>query len=151
MTVSVRNFDNEVGQLESLDRPQEGDLIYIPMVNRILVIKYVSKTPVFYQMGAIQMYDLVCETFEYSSERLNTGIEIIDKIELDNSLSLEVYSLLTTDGYAITGSDGYQITQTGYNFENQAGDSYEDNTEIELEGDAILDWTQIDPFSEGTV
>ena len=48
LTISVRNFMNEIGNLELLDRPQEGDLIYIPMVDRLLVIKYVNKTPVFY-------------------------------------------------------------------------------------------------------
>lgn len=151
LTVSVRTFLDEVGQLEAIERPREGDLIYIPMVDRILVIKYVNKTPVFYQMGAIQMYDLVCETFEYSSEKLNTGIEAIDSIERENSIAMETYALLTNDKYVIVDNDGYEIIQSTYNFETQVGDSYEDNTEIQFEGDAILDWTQIDPFSEGNV
>ena len=151
VTVSVRNFLNEIGSYETIERPREGDLIYIPMIDRILVIKYVSKTPVFYQMGAIQMYDLVCETFEYSSEKLNTGIEAIDNIEKNNSIAMETYGLLTQDGFVITDQNGFQIIQSGYNFETQVGASFEDNTEIELEGDLILDWTQIDPFSEGTV
>jgi len=125
-------------------------LIYIPMVERIMIIKYVNKTPIFYQMGSIQMYDLVCEIFEYSSERLNTGIEAIDSIEKTKSIALETYGLLTTDGFVITNQDGYQIIQSGYDFETQAGDAFEDNTEFELEGDSILDWSQVDPFSEGT-
>ena len=149
LTVSVRNFMNEIGNIEMIDRPQEGDLIYIPMLDRLLVIKYVNKNPVFYQMGAIQMYDLVCEMFEYSSERFSTGIEAIDSIETDLSLDASEYALLTQDGFIITDQDGYQIVQGGYNFEEQARDPYEDNTEFETEGDSILDWTQIDPFSEG--
>lgn len=150
-TVSVRNFNDEVGQYANIDRPQEGDLIYLPMAERLMIIKYVNKTPIFYQMGSIQMYDLVCEIFEYSSESLNTGLEVIDKIERDRSLSLETYNLLTTSGFIITDSDGFAIIQSGYSLENQATDAFEDNTEIELEGDSILDWTQIDPFSEGNV
>ncbi len=149
LTVSVRNFMNEIGNIEMIDRPQEGDLIYIPMLDRLLVIKYVNKNPVFYQMGAIQMYDLVCEMFEYSSERFNTGIEAIDSIETNLSLDASEYALLTQDRYIITDQDGYQIVQGGYNFEEQARDPYEDNTEFETEGESILDWTQIDPFSEG--
>ena len=149
LTVSVRNFMNEIGSIELIDRPQEGDLIYIPMLDRLLVIKYVNKNPVFYQMGAIQMYDLVCEMFEYSSERFNTGIEAIDSIETNLSLDASEYALLTQDRYIITDQDGYQIVQGGYNFEEQARDPYEDNTEFETEGESILDWTQIDPFSEG--
>ena len=149
LTVSVRNFMNEIGNIELIDRPQEGDLIYIPMLDRLLVIKYVNKNPVFYQMGAIQMYDLVCEMFEYSSERFSTGIEAIDSIETNLSLDASEYALLTQDRYIITDQDGYQIVQSGYNFEEQARDPYEDNTEFETEGESILDWTQIDPFSEG--
>jgi len=151
LTVSVRNFNDEIGQYAALDRPQEGDLIYLPMVTRIMVIKYVNKTPIFYQMGTIQMYDLVCEIFEYSSERLNTGIEAIDSIEQKNSIAMETYGLLTTDGFVIVDQDGFEIIQSNYNFETQAGDSYEDNTEFQLEGEAILDWSQIDPFSEGKI
>jgi len=151
LTVSVRNFMNEVGSLENIERPREGDLIYIPMLDRLWVVKYVSKNAVFYQMGSIQMYDLVCEMFEYSSEKLNTGIEAIDSIEKDLSLNASDYSLLTQDGFIITDQDGYQILQNGYNFETQARDPYEDNTEFQVEGESILDWTQIDPFSEGNV
>jgi hypothetical protein len=151
LTVSVRNFLNEIGSLENIERPREGDLIYIPMLDRLWVVKYVNKNAVFYQMGAIQMYDLVCEMFEYSSERFSTGIEAIDSIEKDLSLDATEYALLTQDGFIITDQDGYQIVQSGYNFEEQARDPYEDNTEFQLEGDAILDWSQIDPFSEGAV
>jgi len=149
-TVSVRNFNDEVGQYVALERPQEGDLVYLPMADRLMIIKYVNKTPIFYQMGSIQMYDVVCEMFEYSSEVLNTGVEAIDKIEQQNSIAMETYGLTTANGFVITTQDGFQIIQSGYDFQTQAGDSFEDNTEIELEGDSILDWTQIDPFSEGT-
>ncbi len=151
LTVSVRNFLNEIGSYETIERPREGDIIYIPMVDRIMVIKYVNKNAVFYQMGAIQMYDLVCEMFEYSSEKLNTGIEAIDNIEKDNSIAMETYGLLTQDGFVITDQDGFQIIQSGYNFETQVGDSFEDNSEFQVEGEAILDWSQIDPFSESKV
>lgn len=151
LTISIRTFMDEIGNLEGITRPREGDLIYIPMVDRILVVKYVNKTPIFYQMGSIQMYDLVCEIFEYSSERLNTGIEAIDNIEKNNSVAMETYSLLTNDGFVIVDQDGFEIIQSNYNYETQAGDAYEDNTEFQLEGEAILDWSQIDPFSEGRV
>jgi hypothetical protein len=150
-TVSVRNFMDEIGSLEMIDRPQEGDLVYLPMADRLMYVKYVNKTPVFYQMGNIQMYDLVCEMFEYSSEKLNTGIKAIDDIERDLSLALDVYGITTTDGFLLITQEGDAIIQGSYNFVTQAGDSFEDNTEFETEGDSILDWTQVDPFSEGQV
>ena len=150
-TVSVRNFMDEIGNLEMIDRPQEGDIIYLPMADRLMYIKYVNKTPVFYQMGSIQMYDLVCEMFEYSGEQLNTGIAAIDNIERDLSLSLDLYNILASDGMILITQDGTPIIQSGYSFETQSGDPFEDNTEFETEGDGLLDWTQIDPFSEGQV
>jgi hypothetical protein len=150
-TVSVTNYNNEIGQYALLDRPQEGDLIYLPMADRLMYIKYVNKTPVFYQMGTIQMYDLVCEVFEYTGERFSTGYAAIDNIERDYSLSLNIYSLLTQDGMIIIDQGGDAIIQQAYNFQTQLGDSYEDNTEFQIEGESVLDWSDIDPFSEGEV
>jgi hypothetical protein len=89
--------------------------------------------------------------FEYSGEQLNTGIAAIDNIERDLSLSLDLYNITTSDGLILITQDGTPIIQSGYSFETQAGDPFEDNTEFEVEGDSILDWTQIDPFSEGNV
>lgn len=151
LTVSVRNFMNEIGDIATIARPQEGDLIYIPMVDRIMIIKYVNKNAVFYQMGAIQMYDLTCEIFEYSSESLNTGIAAIDSIEQERSLDMGIWGILTNDNYTIIDNDGYALVQSNYDFEAQATDAFEDNTEFQLEGEAILDWSQVDPFSEGNV
>lgn len=150
-TVSVTNYNNEIGQYAMLDRPQEGDLIYLPMADRLMYIKYVNKTPVFYQMGTIQMYDLVCEVFEYSGERFDTGYAVIDNIERDYSLSLNIFSLLTQDGLEIIDQGGNAIILNEYDFETLAGDSYEDNTEFQIEGASVLDWSDIDPFSEGEV
>lgn len=149
-SIARRTFHNEVGiEGEGYDRPREGDLIWSPMVNRLFVIKYVNNSPIFYQMGALQIWDLVCEVFEYSSEKLNTGISEIDAIERKFSINMSTYGLLTSDGYYITDSDGYDIVQGQYSLDVQSIDVYADNDEIELEGDEILDWSKIDPFSEG--
>ena len=150
-TIAVREFNNEVGQFENIDRPQEGDLIYLPMAGRILVIKYVNKTPIFYQMGAIQMYDLVAEMFEYSNERFSTGIYDIDKVERRNSEDLSAWRILTNSGLSISDQDGYDIVQGGYSLDTQSNDVFADNDEFQAEGAAILDWGEIDPFSEGNV
>ena len=64
---------------------------------------------------------------------------------------MSLYDILTSDGDVIIDQDGNPIVQSGYNFETQARDPFEDNTEFQLEGDSILDWTQVDPFSEGQV
>src|SRR5210317_558390 len=65
LTVANRTFQNEVGAEEVLVRPREGDLIYMPLTAKVYVIKYAEhEAPNFYQLGALQCYDLRCELFE---------------------------------------------------------------------------------------
>lgn len=151
LTVSLKNFKAEIGQAENISRPREGDLIHIPMDGRVYVIKFVNKTPVFYQMGKIQFYDLTCEVFEYSNEKFNTGIQAVDNIYRNRSVDITNFALLTQDGYMITDQDGYPIIQGGYDIDGQSGDSLDDSGEIQTEGEDVLDWSERDPFSEGTI
>jgi flagellar basal body rod protein FlgG len=62
-----------------------------------------------------------------------------------------VIAILSEEGYYILDDDGNEILQDQYNFDTQAGDSFADNDEIEAEADAIIDFSEIDPFSEGEV
>lgn len=79
--VAKRLFEQTVTDYDSnIVRPREGDLIHMPLDNRIYQITYVNKTPVFYQLGAIQFYELTLEMFEHSGEVFNTGITEIDQI-----------------------------------------------------------------------
>jgi hypothetical protein len=150
-TVAVRTFDDEVGMYESIERPREGDLIYSTMMKRLFVIKYVDFRPVFYQLGALQMYDIICEVFEYSSERFNTGIEEIDEIEQKFTTSMDYFGIKTQDGYYLSDQNGYDIIRGEYDLDTQSQDTFADNDEIETEADSIIDWSQKDPFSEGKV
>lgn len=149
-TIARRTFHNEVGTQAFIDRPQEGDLVYSPMTKRIMVIKYVNNQSIFYQMGALQVWDLVCETWEYSNERLNTGIYDIDVIEREYSFAQELAGLLTDDGSYLVDSDGFQLVLGDYDFDTQNHDVFADNDEFDEENefDNIVDWTQRDPFSE---
>jgi hypothetical protein len=116
---------------------------------KIFVVKYTDNRAIFYQLGALQTYDLTCEVFEYSDERLNTGITAIDNIERDYSTATTSYSLLTSGGLLLVDSDGYPLLQAGFNLSVQAGDSLEDNTELQTEGADFVDFSEADPFSEG--
>jgi len=59
-------------------RPQEGDLIYLPLDNGLFEVKYVeAKTP-FYQLNNLYVYELRCEIFEYEDEVIDTGLDEVD-------------------------------------------------------------------------
>ena len=52
------------------DRPDEGDLIYLPLANSLFEIKFVEHEQPFYQLRNLPTYQLQCELFEYSHEQI---------------------------------------------------------------------------------
>jgi hypothetical protein len=148
-TIAKRVFFDEIGNVRGFDRPQEGDLIYFPLNKKVFVVKFVEHEAVFYQLGALQTYDLECELWEYSNERLNTGIPEIDIKEQTYSFDFSAYRMLTENSYVLQDEDGYDLVQEQFDFITQVGDSFENNTEIEAEADNILDFSEANPFSEG--
>ena len=125
-TVAFRTFEKFVTRLSPiLIRPREGDLIFMPMNNKFFKITFVEHESVFYQTGSLQVYDLKCELFEYSNERFETNIEEVDshyaEFRTDNISSL--YDMAVKDPIAR-------------------------NIFYEEEGLDIIDFSEIDPFSE---
>lgn len=89
LSIAQRRFGEEIPEQHTTGdtaRPVEGDLIYFPLNGKLYEIKFVEHEVVFYQMGKLQTYDLTVELYEYSSERLDTGIAAIDDIEGEFSL-----------------------------------------------------------------
>lgn len=82
--VSRRRWENFIGRENTTmigGRPNEGDLLYIPLSGTFMEIKFVEHEAAFYQLANVFVYELHCETWEYSGEKFNTGYEIIDGIE----------------------------------------------------------------------
>ena len=99
-------------QEQSISRPREGDLIFLPLNEKIFQINFVEHEPVFYQMGALQFYEITCELFEYSNERFNTGIEVIDLLEETHSLDTVFGTrLLLENGDDVLLETGYRLVQ----------------------------------------
>jgi hypothetical protein len=69
------------------DRPQEGDLIYHPTLSKVFQINFVDHDDPFHQLDNNPVYKMNCRLFDYSSEVIDTGIEVIDAIETDETLS----------------------------------------------------------------
>ena len=89
------------------DAPHEGDLIYFPTVEALFQILFVEDESVFYQTGGLQVYDLLCEMFTYSDQKLDTGIEVIDAIERAHSYSID-FTMDTGNGDYTIGEQVYQ-------------------------------------------
>lgn len=148
-TISRRTFGNEIASYEGMSRPLEGDLIYFPLNQKIFQVKFVEHEAIFYQLGALQTYDLVCELFEYSGETIDTGVPEIDAVQANFSPAMTSFSLLTEDQnyYYITDEDGYKLVNES--FDQNITDPISDNDELETEADTFIDFSEKDPFSEG--
>jgi hypothetical protein len=124
-TIAMRKFNSEVGLYNEEVRPNEGDLIYFPLNNKIFEVQHVEHEAIFYQMGSLQTYDLRCELFEYSQERFNTGVLEIDTL-------FNRYILTTNSAIANV----------------ESVDLLADNFTIETIADNIIDFTEENPFGE---
>jgi hypothetical protein len=127
------------------NRPQEGDLIFFPLVNKIFEIKFVEHEDIFYQTGRLQSYDLRCELFKYSSEQIRTGNTEIDSTETAGTLDTLLYELLLEDGNKLLEEEGDSLVQEYQLFTQDTGAN---NSFFQSEGESIIDFSERNPFSE---
>ena len=107
MIVSSQRFTDLISQFLLLDkdykapeRPQEGDLIYLPLTSNYFEIKFVEHEEPFYQLGKGYVYKLKAELFEYSDEKGDVFDN--DDEMVDYGYTVKHY-YLTTNGITATG------------------------------------------------
>ena len=148
-SMAQRIFNQEVGVYTTQVRPNEGDLIYFPLNKKCFQIKYVNKFEMFYQLGALQTWEVTCELFEYSGETINTGIPEIDILQKKFDTNQYNWTLQTEDGEYIVTEDGDLIVLEGSSPNDLIAAA--ENDEIQNESDQFVNFTAFDPFSEGTI
>jgi len=146
-SVAQRTFTNEIGSYTTLTRPREGDLIFFPLNNKCFQIKYVNKFEMFYQLGALQTWEMTCELFEYADEVFNTGIPEIDRIQTNFSTNILDYAILDEDGSYLQDEANDFLVMEQYNLGVITGTGVNDIMAAETTG--VIDWSEKDPFSEG--
>lgn len=137
LTVSKKRFEQEAAKVPAmadrpieLDSPMMGDLIYFPLSKGLFEIKYVDNKQIFFQGGKLYTYKIECELFKYSMEEIDTENSDIDIIE-DN--------IVTEVDVDNDGDVDYIVD----------GKSVNDIARLQTEGIDIIDFTEVDPFSEG--
>jgi hypothetical protein len=151
LTVARRRFGEEISLADTTEeagRPVEGDLLYFPLNGKIFEVKFVEHESVFYQMGSLQTYDLTLELFEYSHERIDTGIQQIDAIEDAYSGDKQYFEMLMEDGSRLVFEDGFAVVNDGWRLEDTDAlannEFFGASTSIDF-----IDFSEINPFSEG--
>ena len=139
MVISQQRFSDLISQFLLLDkdyqapeRPQEGDLIYLPLTSNYFEIKFVEHEEPFYQLGKGYVYKLKAELFEYSDEK---G-DVFDSDEelVDYGYTVKHY-YLTTAGTTATATavvGGGALTNI---FISDNGSKYNETPLITISGD----------------
>lgn len=137
--VSRRRWEQLVGvwnnQINNL-RPNEGDLIYLPLSNSIFEIRFVEHEQPFYQLSNLPTYKLQCELFEYNQEEIETGIRDIDRIQERFSTQL-----------VMTVTSGSQNFVPGERVFQDTGQTF---TDAERFGQPIYVEAEVAEFTRGT-
>jgi hypothetical protein len=92
--------NNEASQI----RPEEGDLIYLPLSKSLFEISFVEHEQPFYQLSNLPVYKLQAKLFEYNDEEFNTGVAEIDAIESQ-------YAFTTTLTISGTVGPGFTLNE----------------------------------------
>ena len=94
------------------DRPLEGDLVFHPVLKKLFEVNFVDHDEPFHQLDNNPVYKLQCRTFDYSSERLDTGISSVDAIEDALSVDTLVYQVTLEQSSAVNESVRIHDTAT---------------------------------------
>jgi hypothetical protein len=148
--VSRRRWDQIVGRSGTAilsTRPAEGDLIYFPLTKSYFEVKNVNATNPFFQVGKLYVYELTCELFQYSSERIDTGDKSIDSLEDSRSLDVSQYELLmeTGDKLQLEYETLSSIILENYTVNTIDVGAQNEKFEAEI---SVLDFTERNPFGE---
>ena len=170
LVVSKRRFHNKVDTRVALTvpgRPNEGDILFFPLMNSFFEIQFVEDQEPFFQLGNLPVYKLRVTRWEYSNEEIDVGIKDIDKREAENSVNLLVdrVSLENEEGTVRLETDNisdgranfllneeYDATKTTV----QTQSDYAQNLDLDTAAgfdtasvtDDVLDFTERNPFGE---
>lgn len=91
-------------------RPQEGDLFYVPVMKRMFEVKFVEEELGHFTLGKRNpyVYELRCEMFRYSQEPIDTGVDEIDEVQAENGYNIKLNLNTNGTGLYIAEDIAYQ-------------------------------------------
>jgi hypothetical protein len=140
---------NEVAyDYESILRPREGDLIWLPMAGYMYEIKFTENIENFFQLGKLYTHEIRCERYRYSNEKIDTDVQEIDNIEEIFSQSSEfITKALLEDGDLLLLQDSTYLIEEGVHIAEKDTTAENEFLIDELNENDVLDFTEYNPFS----
>jgi len=139
MVISQQRFSDLISQFLLLDkdyqapeRPQEGDLIYLPLTSNYFEIKFVEHEEPFYQLGKGYVYKLKAELFEYSDEKGDVFDSDEDLVDYGYTVK---HFYLTTNGTTATGTPVVSNGEVTNIFISDNGSKYNETPAVTISGD----------------
>ena len=125
------------------DRPQEGDVIYHPVLDKMFQINFVDHDEPFYQLDNNPVYKMRCRLYDYSSEIIDTGITDIDTIESEQSQDALIYQFTMEQSSAVTEDIRLEVgtdddVASGLLLEETDGDNILGESDSTSVGESIL-------------
>ena len=175
LVVSKRRFEEHVANkatLTATGRPNEGDILYVPLLKGFFEIQFVGDQEPFYQLGNLPVYKLRVTRWEYASEKLDTGQGVIDQAEDKYTLDQLAYKVTLEYGQEVlsgagsimledyhdysTGQPSFLMNEDYVESNIQTQSPYAGNLDLNTEAgydtatltDDILDFTERNPFGE---
>jgi hypothetical protein len=90
------------------NRPNEGDLLYVPMTKNLYEIKFVEREVPFYQLGKNYIFSMTCELIENADNYFNTGDPEIDDLTQESHVFPVTVKVGGTGTYVV----GEEVRQT---------------------------------------
>jgi hypothetical protein len=118
------------------------------MLGYMYEIKFTENIENFFQLGKLYTYEMRCDRYEYSSERLDTEVTDIDNIETQYSMSTaNNEKMLDEDAFLLLLEDGTFIINEANVV--VAAEVAADNETIgqKIIDDDILDFSEQNPFA----
>ena len=147
-TLSTASGDNVFYILQDTaatdsDRPQEGDAIYHPILDKLFQINFVDHDEPFYQLDNNPVYKLRCRLYDYSSEIIDTGIAGIDAIETEHSVDALIYQFTLEQSSAVNEDIRLEIATdddvaSGLLLEETDGDNIVGESDSTSVGESII-------------
>ena len=175
LIVSKRRFEEHVASKNNLiatGRPNEGDILYVPLMKSFFEILFVEDQEPFYQLGNLPVYKLKVTRWEYANEKLDTGQQVIDQAEDRYSLDTLQYRITLEYGQEVLTGAGSIVLEDYHDYSTgqpaflmkedyvatniQTQSTYASNLDLNAEAgydtvstvDDILDFTERNPFGE---
>ena len=125
------------------DRPQEGDAIYHPILDKMFQINFVDHDEPYYQLDNNPVYKLRCRLYDYSSEIIDTGISDIDAIETEQSQDALIYQFTLEQSSAVNEEIRLEIATdddvaSGLLLEETDGDNIVGESDSTSVGESII-------------